>query len=72
MTQSIIGYLHDSPSRRFLFYDTFKEAISIWSSVASISNTSYEQQFHLTKCLVVFNAFLDDNDKNTIGSGKIF
>lgn len=52
-----------------LYYETFKELLNVWSNQASIKNTSYEQHFYLTKCIIVCSSFFEAKDKDIIGPG---
>ena len=70
MIQNIIGYLNDSSSRKPLYQNLFQDLVNVWSNQASITNTSYEQHFYISKCIVVCSAFFDAKDKEIISSSE--
>ena len=68
--QNVIGYLHESKTRRNLYYELFKKLLDAWSTKASIVNTSHEQHLYLTKCIVVCVSFMDESDRSNLANGN--
>lgn len=67
----MIGYLHESLTRRILYLELFKKLLNAWSTKASIVNTSHEQHLYLTKCILICVSYMDANDKDPMANGKI-
>jgi telomere length regulation protein len=61
----LIGYIHN---HKKLYHEIFNNLLNTWSNQASIVNTSYEQHLYLTKCILVCISYMQDEDKNELGS----
>jgi len=48
----------------------FKNLLNTWSNQTSIINTSFEQHFYLTKCIIVSESFMEEKDRDVLADGK--